>query len=115
MAVMHRRSWAEASDEELLSAVAGGDRDAVGTLYDRHGAAVFSLAVRLTRDPVVAADVVQDVFVKAWLRASTFCPDRGDVRGWLLGITRRRVADAWRARADLPLADPSTHAPALVD
>jgi DNA-directed RNA polymerase specialized sigma24 family protein len=100
----HPRSWGEVTDEQVIERVAAGDLEAVGVLYDRHAALVFGLAVRLTRDHAIAADVVQDVFVKAWLRAGAFRAEGGDGRGWLLDITRRCVADVWRARPELQLA-----------
>lgn len=106
-----RRSWDDVTDEQVLAGVAAGDLEAVGVLYDRHAALVFGLAVRLTRDHAVAADVVQQVFVTVWLRADTFSADRGDVRGWLLDITRRCVAEVWRARPELRLAAASAPGP----
>lgn len=106
-----RRSWDDVTDEQVMAGVAAGDLEAVGVLYDRHAALVFGLAVRLTRDHAVAADVVQQVFVTVWLRADTFSADRGDVRGWLLDITRRRVAEVWRARPELRLAAASAPGP----
>ncbi len=106
-----RRSWDDVTDEQVMAGVAAGDLEAVGVLYDRHAALVFGLAVRLTRDHVVAADVVQQVFVTVWLRADTFSADRGDVRGWLLDITRRCVAEVWRARPELRLAAASAPGP----
>ncbi len=106
-----RRSWDDVTDEQVMAGVAAGDLEAVGVLYDRHAALVFGLAVRLTRDHAVAADVVQQVFVTVWLRADTFSADRGDVRGWLLDITRRCVAEVWRARPELRLAAASAPGP----
>jgi RNA polymerase sigma-70 factor (ECF subfamily) len=90
--------FGEASDEDLLAAIADGDRQPIGLLYDRHVQSVFGLALCVTRDRAAAADVVQDVFLRAWLRAATFRAERGDVRGWLLGIARNRATDVCRTR-----------------
>jgi RNA polymerase sigma-70 factor, ECF subfamily len=85
----------EASDAELIGAIAGGSRDALRALYDRHAP---WLLLRLTRrhpDPGVVEEVVQDTFVSVWRKAATFS-GRGEVAAWLWGIAIRRLIDRIR-------------------
>ncbi len=51
-------------DRELLAALASGQREAIGLLYDRHALALFRHGVALTRSHAEAEDLVQAVFVK---------------------------------------------------
>ena len=53
-----------ATDNELLAAIAYGDNQALGTLYDRHAAVLFTLALHLLDgDRQRAEDLVHDIFL----------------------------------------------------
>jgi len=82
----------------LINRVAGGERDAIAELYDRHGARVYALAHRILGNGADAEDVVQEVFSQAWRTANAYQPDRGAVVAWLLVITRTRALDRVRVR-----------------
>ncbi|PYR87964.1 MAG: hypothetical protein DMF84_29845, partial [Acidobacteria bacterium] len=51
------------SDEELIVAMAGGDREAFAEIYRRRRADVYRFAAHMTGDPAAAEDVTQDVFM----------------------------------------------------
>ena len=85
--VSDRLANQEREDEVLVQRVAGGDALALEQLYDRYGQAVYSLALRIVRDPETAEELTQEVFVRLWRFAGTFEPARGRFSGWLLGIT----------------------------
>ena len=71
-------------------------------LYDAHAGELFGFAVRTLGDRGAAEDLVQEVFLRAWLRAETYRPELGPVRAWLFGIARNLAIDAARARAVRP-------------
>ena len=52
------------TDADLVREVACGSTPALEALYDRHVRGCFGLAVKIVRDPAVAEEVVQDVFLK---------------------------------------------------
>lgn len=91
------------TDEELMRLVEGGKANALEELYNRHGRGCFGLAMKIVRDPGIAEEVVQDVFVKLWNRPSTFVPGRGRFSGWLLTLIHNRSVDKLR-RASSGLA-----------
>lgn len=74
----------------------------MSALYDAHAGELFGFAFRALGDRGVAEDLVQEVFLRAWLRAETYRPELGPVRGWLFGIARNLAIDAARARASRP-------------
>lgn len=82
--------------------MARGDGSALAELYDRHGRAVYALAVRVLGDPADAEDLVQDVFALAWKNAAKYDPARGAVAAWLLITTRTRAIDRLRSRRVRP-------------
>ena len=85
-------------DAALLRAAAGGDRDALGRLYDRFAGDLIAVAHRLLGSTREAEDVVHDVFLEAWHRARHYDPERGSVRTWLMLRLRSRSLDRLRAR-----------------
>jgi RNA polymerase sigma-70 factor (ECF subfamily) len=85
-------------DGDLIKAVAEGDADALAVLYDRHGAAVYSLCLRMLRDADDAEELLEDVFWQLWRRADQFDPTRGSALAYLLTLTRSRAIDRLRAR-----------------
>ncbi len=93
---MHIPGDGEDTDTALMHAVAVGDRPAVAKLYDRHGSAVYGIAVSLLHDPALAQDVSQEAFVRLWTRAHTFDAQRGTPLGWLLSVTRNLALDELR-------------------
>lgn len=86
-------------DAELVERMAAGHEAALAQLYDRHGRAVFSLALAVTGETADAEEVVVDAFGQAWRTAATFDPARGSVIGWLCSIGRSRALDLVRRRA----------------
>lgn len=81
----------------LLDRLAAGDRDALALLYDRFGALVYGVALRVVRDPSIAEEVTQEVFLWAWSNAGTFDRSRGSERAWLTTIAHRRAVDVVRS------------------
>ena len=89
-------------DVALVRSVAGGSYDALADLYDRHGAAIFAVASRLTSDRGIAEEVVQDTFLALWDRATSFDPATGSLSAWLHTIARNRTVDRLRAAGRRP-------------
>ncbi len=89
---------AEPLDVQLIVIMAQGDERAASTLYDRHGAVMYGLALRVVGEPADAEEVVLDAFAQAWRDASRYDTSRGSVGGWLTTITRTRALDLIRAR-----------------
>lgn len=83
------------SDAWLVERVVDGDRDAFAVLVRRHQDSVYGLALRLTGDPEVAADVAQEALIRAWRALPGF---RGDaaLTTWLYRIT---VNTVWTHRS----------------
>src|SRR5207253_926333 len=79
----------------LVERIAGGDAEALGDLYDRYGRVAFGMLYRMLPGPEAAEEVAQDAFHAVWRRASSYRPERGAVRTWLLAICRNAAID-WR-------------------
>ena len=86
----------EPSDEALLNAIAGGAVWAMDSLYQRYSRILYSLAYRMVADHQVAEDLLQDAFLAVWRRASTYSPQTGAARSWLISILHHRTIDYLR-------------------
>jgi RNA polymerase sigma factor (sigma-70 family) len=103
------------TDEDLLMAVAQGDREAIGRLYDRHQGTMYGLAVRITNDAGLAQDVVQEAMLGVWRNASRFDASRAKARTWMLALVHHRAIDAIRRRrASVALPEPDVPPPAAL-
>jgi RNA polymerase sigma factor (sigma-70 family) len=86
------------ADRAVLALVTAGQLDALQDLYDRYRIMAYSIALRITSDPSLAEDVVQDAFLGVWRNASRYVEGRGSVKTWLLSIVHHRAVDAVRRR-----------------
>jgi RNA polymerase sigma-70 factor (ECF subfamily) len=80
----------------LLRRSGAGDEAAFAQVYDLTAAKVYGLAVRVTRSPEIAAEVVQEVYLMAWQQSARFDPERGTVLAWLCTLAHRRSVDRVR-------------------
>src|SRR6266849_3728919 len=89
-------SIAEPSDEQLLSQVGLGSRDALGLLFRRHARAVFHVAWRILRDESEADDLRQEVFLYLSKRSQNFDAEKGSGVSWIIQVTYHRAIDRRR-------------------
>jgi RNA polymerase sigma factor (sigma-70 family) len=87
----------EPSDEALISAIANGAVWAMEPLYQRYSRILYSLAYRMVADHQIAEDLIQESFLSVWRRASSYSPQSGLVRSWLISIVHHRTIDYLRA------------------
>ena len=83
-------------EAELVEKARGGDRDALGLLWDEVSPKLFGYLVNVCRDKTVA----EDVFQNTWLKAVEALPkyqQRGiRFSAWLFAIARNECRQHWR-------------------
>jgi len=85
--------------------LAAGRQESLARLYRRYASLVFNMAARsLDRDS--AEEIVQDVFLAVWRKASVFTSERGAFRPWVLQIAHFRILNELRRRSRRPLVQP---------
>lgn len=91
----------------LLRRCAERDATALHALYQQQAARLYGLALRMTRQPALAADALHDAFLQVWQQAARFDPARGSAEAWLTGLLRFRAMDILRRRRrEEPGAEP---------
>ncbi len=91
-------SVARERESQLLASIANGDEQAMATLFELHSGLVFSVALRVLREPGGAEDVMQEVFMQIWRKPASFAAARGSLGGYLAVIARNRAIDVLRGR-----------------
>lgn len=81
----------------LVRRLAGGDRDALALLYDRFASLLHAVGHRMLGDGREVEDVVHDVFLEAWHKATHYDVTRGTVRAWMLLRMRSRCLDRMKS------------------
>src|SRR5260370_18810530 len=76
--------------EALLLRCAAGETAALEALYVRVAPILLAVLMRMLKRRDLAEDVLQDVFVKVWKRASQFDPIRGRPMAWLVSTAPYR-------------------------
>lgn len=85
-------------DASLLALLQRGDEGAMASLFDRYSKVVYSVALRVLRDPASAEDVLQEIFMQIWRNPDGFIATRGSLGGWLAVVSRNRSIDALRRK-----------------
>ena len=88
---------AEIDLRDIAVALHGG-QDAYGRLVKRHQDAVARWMWRFTRDRVILEELVQDVFIEAWVSLSRFKGESA-FKTWLFTIATRVGYKYWRKKA----------------
>lgn len=90
------RDAEDLTDGRLLELIGADSEGAFEALFARYSASATALARRVLRQPFLADEVVQEVFLSVWNNAATYDQSRGSVRSWLMLLTHRRAVDAVR-------------------
>ena len=88
---------------DLASRLRNDDINAFNSLYWEYHAAIYANALKLIKDPVIAEDIVQEVFVTVWGKRHSIDPDQ-DFAGWLFVISYHKTVDQLKRKLKDALA-----------
>jgi RNA polymerase sigma factor (sigma-70 family) len=89
------------SDRKLVDRFRAGDESAFAVLYERHRRLVTGIGLGLLGSPEDAADLGQEVFLRAAAQLRERPPD--DLRPWLARVARNAAIDLARSRRASPV------------
>lgn len=98
----------DGSDDDLMRQAGAGDRAAFGRLVERHFVRTVALAGRIVRNRSDAEEIVQEAFMRAWIKASNW-QSRGDRAGgakfstWLYRVVVNLCVDHGRRPVAAPI------------
>ncbi|MCX2452612.1 RNA polymerase sigma-70 factor [Pedobacter sp. PLR] len=83
------------TERELLHLVAAGDERAFNSLFEMHQQLIFNIAHKLTQSRPKAKEIVQDVFLKVWMKRLDL-KDVENFGAYLNRIARNQSIDVLR-------------------
>lgn len=90
---MLERTELDSVSVDIAERLRAGSREALAEAYERWAGLVHAIALRALGHHHDAEDVTQQVFVSAWRSRETIRVGPDALPGWLVGITRHRIAD----------------------
>ena len=92
-------------DADILLALGQGSQteksQALATLMDRHLKSIKSLAWHMMGDEMIAEDIAQETFLKAWKQAEKWEPGRAKFSTWLHRVTKNACFDQLRKKREI--------------
>jgi len=79
------------SDAELLKRSLAGEESAFQLLYERLKTPLFRYAFYMTSSKTAAEEVIQEVFLFLFKNGNRYRESKGDVAGFVFGVTRNVV------------------------
>lgn len=74
-----------------------GDDAAFGEVFDLASPLVHGIVLRVVRDPAMAEEVTQEVFLELWRLAPRYETGRGSAKSWIATMAHRRAVDRVRS------------------
>ncbi len=85
-------------EETTVEKARAGDLESFQSLVEHHSRDVFRLAFRMTRNEMDAEDAVQETFLRAYKKISSF-DGRSSFSTWLYRVTANTSIDIIRRRS----------------
>lgn len=67
-------------------------------LYDNYSPALYGVILRIVGDEKVAEEILQDAFVKIWLKIASYDSKKGRLFTWMLNLSRNLAIDRLRSK-----------------
>jgi len=82
----------------LMTQLANDSEAAFKALYSRYSNRIYALAVRYLKSPVLAQEIVQDVFLKLWFERKNMKVDM-PVEAWLVTVAKNKLINQFKKLA----------------
>ncbi len=100
------------TEAKLLSLLSEGSEYAFQVIYDLHRPRIFQVSMYYLKSPILAQEVVQDVFLKLWVEKTRLKAEM-PVEAWLHTVAKnnifnrlKRIAYDWKTISNLKLIVP---------
>lgn len=94
-----------ATTVSAIERAATGDQAAFAEFYDDVAPAVYGTTLKVLRNPAMAEEVAQDVFLELWRIAARYDRSKGTPTAWATTIAHRRAVDRVRSESSARARD----------
>lgn len=81
------------ANQDLIARICMKDKCALETLYENYSGRMLGLAIHIMGNSSNAEDIIHDVFIEVWNKATQYDARKASVLGWLLLRVRSRCLD----------------------
>ena len=99
-------------EQKLLTLLKEDSEYAFQLIFDCHRNRIYTTAVWYLKSPILAQEVVQDVFLKLWFERGQFKMDTS-IEAWLYTVAKnnilnklKKISNEWKALSIMPLLKP---------
>ena len=89
------------TDEELMQAICNGDQGAYQTVVKQHLKSISHYAFRILDDQKETEDITQEAFLKLWINAEKWQPEKAKLSTWLHRINHNLCIDYLRKHRNI--------------
>ena len=82
-------------EKTLLQKIAEGDEQSFRVIYDHYRPNIYKYALRLTESEIAAEEILQEIFIKVWLKRSSLA-ELDLFSYWLFRVSRNTIFDSFR-------------------
>ena len=83
-------------DRAIVERLQNGDEQALSLLYDKYSGAIYSILLKMTRNEVLAQDLLQETFITVWEKAPQYKPNKGSFYTWTYRIAKNKTLNSFR-------------------
>lgn len=85
-------------ESEIVALFKKKDARAVNLIFEHYGRALFGVIFKVVNNKEDTEEVLQDVLVKIWEKASQYDSDKGRLYTWMINISRNAAIDKVRSK-----------------
>jgi RNA polymerase sigma-70 factor (ECF subfamily) len=86
------------AEDALVVLLQSKDQRGFSILYDNYSSALYGVILKIVRSEEIAADVMQDSFVKIWKNIDGYNRSKGTLFTWILNVARNTAIDRIRSQ-----------------
>lgn len=86
------------TEAELVMLLKQRQQSAFNYLYDNYSGALFTVILNIVNNRELAADILQEIFVKIWRQIDSYDDTKGRLFTWMMNIARNAAIDTLRSK-----------------